>query len=168
MSEALVWHLIRGNNAFLVKRGRTRRDGAVQFSKEPGNLLQVNSFKYSGIANARTVDISEVKVQGADKKAKPACRVVMTKKNYKKGASKPAKSNTRIPLKSQVKYSTKVITSLTAAAKNSVAYRADLTKSAIARYTRVLSGVRIGNGLSKVMKYARTRMYTHVDLIACT
>ena len=60
MSEALIWHLIRDNNSFLVKKGNTRRDGSVQFSKEPGNLLNVNTFKYSGIANQRTIDISVV------------------------------------------------------------------------------------------------------------
>ena len=58
MSEALVWHLIRDNNSFLVKRERTSRRGAVQFSSEPGNLLNVNSFKYSGVANNATIDIS--------------------------------------------------------------------------------------------------------------
>ena len=58
MADALVWHLIRDNNSFLVKRGRTRRDGAVQLSAEPGNLLNVNTFKYSGIANSRTLTLS--------------------------------------------------------------------------------------------------------------
>ena len=58
MSEALVWHLIRDNNSFLVKRGRENRTGAIQFSKEPGNLLNVNSFKYSGIANEKVIDIA--------------------------------------------------------------------------------------------------------------
>lgn len=58
MSEALVWHLIRDNNSFMVKRGRTARIGAVQFSKEPGNLMNSHCFKYSGIANNSTVDIS--------------------------------------------------------------------------------------------------------------
>ena len=60
MSESLIWHLIRDNNSFLVKRGNTRRDGSVQFSSEPGNLLNVNTFKYSGIANQRTIDLSTV------------------------------------------------------------------------------------------------------------
>jgi large subunit ribosomal protein L28e len=64
MSESLIWHLIRDNNSFLVKRGNTRRDGSVQFSKEPGNLLNVNTFKYSGIANQRTIDLS---VAGGDR-----------------------------------------------------------------------------------------------------
>ncbi len=58
MSSALVWHLIRDNNSFMVKRGRTSRDGSVQFSTEPGNLLNVNTFKYSGIANDRTINIT--------------------------------------------------------------------------------------------------------------
>lgn len=58
MSDALVWHLIRDNNCFLQKRGRTSRDGEVQFSCEPGNLMGVNTFKYSGLANANTTDIA--------------------------------------------------------------------------------------------------------------
>ena len=57
MSDALVWQLIKNNNAFLVKRERSNRSGAVQFSKESGNLLNVNSFKYSGIANSKAIGI---------------------------------------------------------------------------------------------------------------
>ena len=59
MSEALVWQLIRNNNSFLVKRGHTKRDGSVQFSSEPGNLLNVSSFKYSGLANNNTLGIRQ-------------------------------------------------------------------------------------------------------------
>lgn len=58
MSQTLIWHLIRDNNSFLVKRERTSRAGAVRFSSEPGNLLNAHSFKYSGLANNRAVDIS--------------------------------------------------------------------------------------------------------------
>ena len=60
MSESLIWHLIRDNNSFMVKRGRTSRSGGVQFSTEPGNLMNVNTFKYSGIANERIIDIASV------------------------------------------------------------------------------------------------------------
>ena len=73
MSDALVWHLIRDNNCFLHKRGTTSRDGDVQFSSEPGNLMNVNTFKYSGIANANAIDVS---MKGS--------RVVMTHKNAQK------------------------------------------------------------------------------------
>lgn len=62
MADALVWQLIRENNSFLVKRERTARRGAVQFSKEPGNLLNVNSSKYSGIANEKVINISGLSV----------------------------------------------------------------------------------------------------------
>ena len=74
MSEALVWHLIRDNNSFLHKRGRTNRAGSVQFSSEPGNLMNVNTFKFSGIANNKTIDL---KIAKDDKKRS---RVVLTKK----------------------------------------------------------------------------------------
>ncbi len=57
MSDSLVWHLIRDNNSFIVKRGRKNRVGAVQFSKEPGNLMAANSFKWSGLANSKTIDV---------------------------------------------------------------------------------------------------------------
>ncbi|CEI88670.1 Putative Ribosomal protein L28e [Rhizopus microsporus] len=45
MSAELVWAIVKNNNSFLVKRDN------AQFSSEPGNLTNLNSFKYSGIAN---------------------------------------------------------------------------------------------------------------------
>ena len=61
MADSLVWLLVKDNNSFLHKRGRTARSGAVQFSNEPGNLLNVNNFKYSGLANSKAVDVSSKK-----------------------------------------------------------------------------------------------------------
>ena len=58
MSSALIWELVKNNNAFLVKRGRNARTGAVQFSAEKDNLLNVNSAKYSGFANEKTVGVT--------------------------------------------------------------------------------------------------------------
>ena len=58
MASSLIWQLVKNNNSFLVKRGRTNRAGAVQFSSEPGNLLNSNTSKYSGLANDNTIDIS--------------------------------------------------------------------------------------------------------------
>ena len=57
MSDALVWQLIKNNNSFLVKRERSNRSGQVMFSKESGNLMNANSFKYSGLANSKTIGI---------------------------------------------------------------------------------------------------------------
>lgn len=77
MAEALVWQLIRTNNSFLVKRGQTKRDGQIRLSSEPGNLLGVHSFKYSGIANNNTVDISEVSVDNDKHKKTPKILVTI-------------------------------------------------------------------------------------------
>lgn len=59
VSDSLIWSIVRKNNAFLYKSGNVAaRSLSVQFSSEPGNLLSVNSFKYSGLANSKTIDIS--------------------------------------------------------------------------------------------------------------
>ena len=74
MSGSLIWALTRDHNAFLYKRGRTPRDQEIQLSSEPGNLMNVNTFKYSGIANAATIDLT----QGTNAKGKKV--VVLSKK----------------------------------------------------------------------------------------
>ena len=44
---SLIWEIVKKNNAFLVKQ--FGNDTAmVQFSKEPNNLYNVNSYKHSG------------------------------------------------------------------------------------------------------------------------
>jgi large subunit ribosomal protein L28e len=47
MSADLIWSLVKNNNSFLVKRN------GVTFSSEAGNLVNRNSFKYSGLANKK-------------------------------------------------------------------------------------------------------------------
>jgi hypothetical protein len=42
----------------MVKRERTSRSGQVMFSKEAGNIMSVNTFKYSGIANKKNIDVA--------------------------------------------------------------------------------------------------------------
>lgn len=55
MSDDLTWLLLRKNNSFIVNRAR---DGPV-FSKEPGNLRNLHSFKYSGLANSKNIHIAD-------------------------------------------------------------------------------------------------------------
>ena len=126
MSESLVWHLIRDNNCFLKKAGRTSRSGEVQFSAEPNNLLSVNTFKYSGVANNKAIGLS------AGKTAKGKATIVLTRKNAK-SANKPAKTVTSIPLKAQKKRTAKVLNNLVGTGK----YRADLASAAQARFARL-------------------------------
>ena len=138
MAEALVWHLIRDNNSFLVRRGRTGRDGEVQFSKEPGNVLNVNTFKYSGIANNKTIDIQPVV---SDKKAK-----VALKKKTGKNLNKPAKSTETVVL-SKFKDGSDALAALV-----KEGYRSDLAAAAKLRFSKLYKDARIKR---KVVKAAR-------------
>ncbi|KAH7097834.1 ribosomal protein L28e [Auriculariales sp. MPI-PUGE-AT-0066] len=54
MSTDLQWLLIRKYNSFLVKR---LPEGPI-LSKEPGNLTNLHSHKYSGLANNKTIHIA--------------------------------------------------------------------------------------------------------------
>ncbi|PPQ79401.1 hypothetical protein CVT25_002671 [Psilocybe cyanescens] len=71
MSSDLQWLLLRKNNSFIVKRVP---EGPV-FSKEPGNLRNLNSFKFSGLANSKTIDVKEqngsIKIVTRKTKASP-------------------------------------------------------------------------------------------------
>ncbi|KAF9917342.1 hypothetical protein FBU30_000797 [Linnemannia zychae] len=107
MSADLTWLLIKNNNSFLVKRS------GVQFSTEAGNLLNKNSFKYSGIANKKTVDVS----------AAPSGRGVVV--------STP---KTKVTLTKGVRKSARSVAGLTRAG-----YRADLRKAALARVSAILA-----------------------------
>ena len=138
MSDALVWHLIRDNNSFLHKRGRTARSGSVQFSCEAGNLLNVNTFKYSGLANSKTVDL---KFATDDKKRG---RVVLTKKNTKK-ANHPAKASAVTPFTKHTAHCQKSV----AATATSKYYRADLASAATSRLNKLKKIVKIHAGLAK-------------------
>jgi len=68
MSKDLEWLLIRKYNSNVVKRLPT----GPLFSKEAGNLLNIHSHKYSGLANAKTINIQEDKgvIQIATRKPK--------------------------------------------------------------------------------------------------
>ncbi|KAF9090331.1 hypothetical protein BGX29_002340 [Mortierella sp. GBA35] len=107
MSADLTWLLIKNNNSFLVKRS------GVQFSSEAGNLLNKNSFKFSGIANKKTIDIA----------AAPSGRGVVV--------STP---KTKVTLTKGIRKSAKSVAGLTRAG-----YRADLRKAALARVAAVLA-----------------------------
>ncbi|KAF8515824.1 ribosomal L28e protein family-domain-containing protein [Hysterangium stoloniferum] len=55
MSTDLQWLLIRKSNSYLVDRVP---EGPV-FSREPGNLRNIHSHKYSGVANSKTIAIQD-------------------------------------------------------------------------------------------------------------
>mmetsp|Transcript_8023 Transcript_8023/g.8170 ORF Transcript_8023/g.8170 Transcript_8023/m.8170 type:complete len:148 (-) Transcript_8023:51-494(-) len=134
MSDSLVWDLIKFNHCFLHKQQKTKRLGAVQFSCEPGNLMSVNTLKYSGIANSKTIDLSTTKDNTIQMKLKA------TKK-----ANKPSKHVFSTPLRKDKVVSLRTIKR----AACSQFYRPDLTSAAVARYMRLYRDVRIKKGIEK-------------------
>ena len=50
-SPQLVWQIVKGWNSHIVKglNGTNRKGGGIILSKEPGNLYNKHSYKYSGL-----------------------------------------------------------------------------------------------------------------------
>jgi len=116
MSSDLTWFLVKNNNSFLVKRN------GVQFSAERGNLTNLNSFKYSGLANEKVIG-----VEPAEK------GVILTTKKTKVSSSYPAKSTRKITLKKGVRRAAKSFTN----AYTRLGYRPDLRKETLARISAI-------------------------------
>lgn len=61
-SPDLVWGIVKDTSCFLLKKKTSQRSGygkkGVHLTLEPNNLKGVNSFKYSGLANTKTVGIT--------------------------------------------------------------------------------------------------------------
>ncbi|KAK7695225.1 hypothetical protein QCA50_002415 [Cerrena zonata] len=121
MSSDLQWLLLRNNNAFIVKRVV---EGPI-FSKEPGNLTGLHSFKYSGLANTKTIDIQQT----------PAgIQITTAKKGASPFAVSSAKTVSTIRNRSGSRRSTGVAANL---AKRS--YRPDLRQAAVARASALVA-----------------------------
>jgi large subunit ribosomal protein L28e len=117
MSADLLWGLVRKNNAFVVK---ARNHGGVVFSSEPGNLLNIHNFKYSGLANSKTWDV------------KAGARGVVV--STKSGASRKPKSATRsLNLTRDVRRAARSVAASVAGNK----YRRDLKAAVLARISAV-------------------------------
>ncbi|GAQ03510.1 probable 60S ribosomal protein L28e [Aspergillus lentulus] len=128
VSSDLVWQITRSQNAFLVKR---RTGGGSQFSRDPLNLQNKQSFKYAGYANTKAVGVQATENGGV---------VVITKKPG--NPQQPAKNLVSVSWgpnaatrKSIVLWHRiyKAVASKTA--KNG--YRADLREDAVARVSAI-------------------------------
>ena len=115
MSSNLVWQVVRNNSSFLVKN--SKHDGAV-LTKEPLNLTQKNSFKYSGLASRSPVGLTKGEKGG----------VVLTTAT-KANQNKPAKRLVSVTLNRDARRSARSITNTLNAGK----YRPDLKSAALKR-----------------------------------
>ena len=114
-SNDLIWALVRNNNSFLVKRN------GVQFTKEPGNVMNKNSFKWSGLANSKTVSV-------VSKKGKAALRL-----KTRAAGNKPKNAFKEVNLfKGPVKGNATINKHV-----GGSFYRRDLERAALARFTNI-------------------------------
>ena len=131
----LIWEVVKKNNSFLVKEfGRGTQ--SVQFSREPNNLYNLNTFKYSGLANQKTVT-----VQPAGKDQSVLLATTKTKKQ-----NKPAALLHKSVMKKEFRRMAKAV-------QNQVAdnyYRPDLKRAALARLSAVNRSLRVAkSGVKK-------------------
>ncbi|CAO2813184.1 unnamed protein product [Amaranthus hypochondriacus] len=131
---SLVWEIVKKNNCFLVKEFGNGT-AKVQFSKESNNLYNVHSYKYSGLANPKTVSI---RPEGKD-------LVVLTTTKTRK-QNKPASVQHKSVMK-------KDFSRMAKAVKNQVAdnyYRPDLKQAALARLSVVNRSLQVAkSGVKK-------------------
>ncbi|KIS67140.1 uncharacterized protein UMAG_11561 [Mycosarcoma maydis] len=145
-SQDLQWLLVRNNSSFIVKQ---KGIGRI-FSREPRNLVQLHSYKYSGLVNAKAVGIEA---------AKSGKGVVITTKNAKQSSSAIKKTVNVATLKKGGGRRTAGAVSNVVAKKG---YRADLTRAAVIRASALLRSQRgrkqpparrvRGTGARKVVK----------------
>ncbi|KAI3521435.1 hypothetical protein L1887_10901 [Cichorium endivia] len=131
----LIWEIVKKNNSFLVKEFGNGSQ-SVQFSKEPNNLYNLNSYKHSGLANKKTVTIQPA---GKDQSV-----LLATTKTKKQG--KPASLLHKSIMKKEFYRMAKSVA-------NQVGdnyYRADLKKAALARLSAVSRSLKVSkSGVKK-------------------
>eukprot|EP00271_Cylindrocystis_brebissonii_P019384 TRINITY_DN586_c6_g1_i1.p2 TRINITY_DN586_c6_g1~~TRINITY_DN586_c6_g1_i1.p2 ORF type:complete len:152 (+),score=41.55 TRINITY_DN586_c6_g1_i1:138-593(+) len=145
VSPDLLWLLVRKQNKFLYKQGGDSTS-SVTFSREPFNLLNKNSFKYSGLANKKAVDISA----GAD------LSILLSTKKTKK-SSTPANLVHQSLLKKDVRKMAKTVVNQLVTSR----YRPDLKDAALARLTAIHKSLRVAKaGTGKKGKGAKKGLTT--------
>jgi large subunit ribosomal protein L28e len=131
----LLWEIVKKNNCFLVKQNGNS-SAKVQFSREPNNLYNLHTYKYSGLANNKTVSITPA--AGED-----LAVVVATTKTKKQ--HKPADSVHRSVLKKEFRKMARHVANQV----DENYYRRDLKKAALARLSAVHKSLRVAKAGGK-------------------
>ncbi|XP_076886955.1 large ribosomal subunit protein eL28y-like [Bidens hawaiensis] len=139
----LIWEIVKKNNSFLVKEFGNGTQ-SVQFSKEPNNLYNLNSYKHSGLANKKTVSIQAAGKEG----------VLLATTKTKKQA-KPASLLHKSLLKKEFNRMAKVVVNQVA----SNYYRPDLKKAALARLSAVNRSLKVSKSGVKKKNRQATRVH---------
>jgi large subunit ribosomal protein L28e len=138
-SPELVWALLKKQNRFVIKRN------GVTFSTEPGNVRNLNKFKYSGLAPKKIVSVEPG----------PRSHIILSYKRKGRG-HKPATQFIRIVLKKDPRR-------VNHAVRHYVRrYRPDLLRDILARVTRIraVQKARLSRGETKTKAAATTTATT--------
>jgi large subunit ribosomal protein L28e len=134
--DQLLWEVTRKNSSFLRKKnGHTKRSGKINFSAEPGNLKNLHLLQYSGISNAKVIDV----VCTPDNKAQ------LITKAASKCATNPSKTYVKTNVHQDFRRAVKIIAGQT----SDVYYRQDLKAATLAKYTKVYQANRRAKGIIK-------------------
>ena len=138
MSADLQWLLVRNNSSFLVKKN------GAQFTSEPNNLTNLNSYKFSGLANKKTVGVSvnAGKIEVALKK---------TKGDQRRPASSYARNQLNKHMSNKTCKAAESLNALTAGQH----YRPDLAKHAVARYHALYKSLKVDASADKKQQRKR-------------
>ena len=117
MSAELCWSIIRKNSCFLKK------SQGLTLTREPNNLTGINSFKYNGLVNRKTVGVD----------AAPSGKGVVLSIRKTKGGSRPAKALNKTTVQGS-RHAIKTIQNTLGAN----GYRKDLTKAAVKKACAVI------------------------------
>ncbi|KAK7429532.1 hypothetical protein QQZ08_003911 [Neonectria magnoliae] len=119
ISQDLIWEIVRTNNSFFAK---SKKNGGVQFSRDPLNLTNKASRKHAGFVNEKAIGIAPGEKGGV---------VVVSKKAGT--ANKPAQNQTQTTLNKSSRKTYATVANQTA--KNG--YRGDLRSAAVERASAI-------------------------------
>lgn len=121
-SPNLIWECVKANSCFIRKSPNMR-----VMTKEPGNLCGLNSFKFSGLANKKVLDVTSKKTG-----SKETILLVTRNKKASRG-QKPGAMLVQNGVKKQTKKGVEQIAKVTGASF----YRRDLDELAKAKYQKI-------------------------------
>merc|ERR1712087_1057003 len=128
VSAELLWPIVRDTSCFNKTQkasGRSRMGKAgARFTTEPNNLAGINSFKFSGLANEKTIDIAPAADRG--------CVLTMKSRNDKRKIA-PKKALNKVTLARDFRRVANTIVKETC----DNGYRADLKKAALAKWSLI-------------------------------
>ncbi|KAI0964554.1 hypothetical protein AcW1_001346 [Taiwanofungus camphoratus] len=121
MSSDLQWLLLRKSNSFITKKVA---EGPI-FSTEPGNLTNLHSYKYSGLANAKAIEVKD---------SESGIQLITRKKGASSHAVRSGFTTTTIRPRSGPRRALGITAKL---AKRG--YRPDLRAAALARVSAIIA-----------------------------